>query len=59
MARDGALAGANLGKVIARLRIDGRDDALDDAGVVEEVLAESFPWAVGQWIVLVFLKDFR
>jgi hypothetical protein len=56
--RDGTLAGANLGNVIIRLRIDGRDDALDDTGVVKEVLAEPFPWAVGQGVFLLFPKDF-
>jgi hypothetical protein len=57
MLRDGALAGADLGDVITRLRIDSGKDALDDAWVVQEVLAEPLPGAVVQDVVLVFMNQ--
>jgi hypothetical protein len=57
MLRDRALAWADLGYMIGRLRIDGRNDAPDDAGIVKEVLAEPFPGAVAQDLVLVFMSQ--
>src|SRR5690606_6753625 len=35
-----ALAGADLDQAVARLRVDGKDDAVDHAPLVQEVLAE-------------------
>jgi hypothetical protein len=43
--------------VIVRLRIDGRDDALDDAGIMQEGLAEPFPGTVVQGVFLVIVIE--
>ncbi len=40
--RQCALAGANLDDAIARSRIDRKDDPVDDAPIVKEVLSEMF-----------------
>ena len=42
VAREGAVAGADLHQVIAGLRCERAHDALDHARVVQEVLAEAF-----------------
>ncbi|MNN56089.1 hypothetical protein D3C81_1710000 [compost metagenome] len=42
----GALAGADFHHVLARARMDGAQDAVDDTGIVQEVLAETLAGAV-------------
>ncbi|MCY1514918.1 hypothetical protein D9M68_494840 [compost metagenome] len=43
---EGALAGADFHQAFACTRVNGAQDAVDDAGVVQEVLAEAFAGAV-------------
>ena len=38
-----AASRSDLDQMLVRLRIQGVDDALNDIGIVEEVLAEAFP----------------
>ncbi|MNE30905.1 hypothetical protein D3C80_1244460 [compost metagenome] len=42
----GALTGADFHHVLARAGMDGAQDAVDDAGIVQEVLAEALAGAV-------------
>jgi hypothetical protein len=51
---DGALARADLHQPVAGLRVDGADDAADNARVMQKILAEAFPGAVSQGFVHVF-----
>jgi hypothetical protein len=51
--RDCALAGTDLEQLFVAGRVDGRNDPADDHRVVQEVLAEPFPWTVTQGVILV------
>jgi hypothetical protein len=35
--------------------VDGRNDALNDRRIVQEMLAEPFPWTVSQGVILILV----
>jgi hypothetical protein len=53
--RNRTQAGANFDDALALAGVNGIDDPLDDAGIMEKMLAEPFPGAVTQGSIHAFV----
>jgi hypothetical protein len=56
--RDCTLAGADFKQHILAGRVNSRHNLPDNDGVVQEVLAEPFPWTVIQGVILVLVISY-